>query len=272
MYVILSKLVWLVVSPVNLLIFITIAGAALCFTRFLRLGRGLALGGGLGLALIGFVPIGDSLLSILEARFPRYVEAGRPPDGIIVLGGAEEPFTALAHDVLALNDSAERLIAFADLARRFPHARLVYAGGSSVTPGLAAEADLVRRHASELGLPVERVLFEARSRNTYENAVLSKALAEPKPGETWLLVTSAWHMPRAMGLFRKAGFEVTAHPVDYRGPRTPAITGLLGNAADGHRRFERATREFLGLAAAYALGKTDEFLPSAQSSRGSDRR
>ena len=123
MYVILSKLVWLVVSPVNLLIFITIAGAALCFTRFLRLGRGLALGGGLGLALIGFVPIGDSLLSILEARFPRYVEAGRPPDGIIVLGGAEEPFTALAHDVLALNDSAERLIAFADLARRFPSMR-----------------------------------------------------------------------------------------------------------------------------------------------------
>ncbi len=272
MYFILSKLAWIVLAPVNFFIFLALAGAALCFTRLLRLGRVLALTGALGLSVIGFVPLGDAMLSVLESRFPQYREDGRPVHGVIVLGGAEEPYTALAHDVLALNDAGERLIAFADLARRHPTARLAYAGGSSAMPGDAPEAEMVRLRRSELGLPADRILFEERSRNTFENAAFAKDLLQPKPGERWLLITSAWHMPRAIGLFHAVGFDVTAYPVDFRGPTTPRFDGLLGNAADGHRRFERAAREFIGLATAYALGQTRELFPSVQSSRGSDTR
>jgi uncharacterized SAM-binding protein YcdF (DUF218 family) len=103
--------------------------------------------------------------------------------------------------------------------------------------------------------------MERRSRNTQENAEFSKALAAPKSGERWLLVTSAYHMPRSVGVFRKAGFAVEPYPVDWRvgGPadrwrfRTFAIDGLAN--------LDAGTREWMGLVAYRISGKTSEFFP-----------
>ncbi len=269
MYFVLSKIAWFLLAPAHILIGLVLVGAALCFTQALRLGRALVVTGAGTFALLGLLPVGDMMLGPLEARFPRFVDDGRPVAGIIVLGGGEDPRPAAEHGVLAVGDAAERLIAAADLARRHPEARLVHSGGSgSVTPA-PKESDMVRRHLAELGWPADRSLFEDRSRNTRENALFTKDLVKPKEGERWLLVTSAWHMPRAVGLFRKAGFEVTPCPVDYRGiAEGRGIPGIM----DGLRRVELAWREYVGLLAARLLGHTDELMPGPQSSRGSANR
>ena len=123
-----------------------------------------------------------------------------------------------------INEAAERLTVVPTLARRFPTARIIYSGGDGAAhPASGSEATYRAASCSRAsGSRGTALTLEDRSRNTAENAVYSKALAAPKPGERWLLVTSAYHMPRAVGAFRKAGFEVDAYPVDYRtaGSRT----------------------------------------------------
>lgn len=105
----------------------------------------------------------------------------------------------------------------AALARRYPQARLVFTGGSgNLGGGSPSESEIVGRYADPMGLPRTRLILEDRSRNTRENAAFTADMVKPKPGERWLLVTSAWHMPRAIGCFRQAGFAVIAYPVDYR--------------------------------------------------------
>ena len=138
-------------------------------------------------------------------------------DGIIVLGGAVETGIAEERGIPALNGSAERMTAFVALARQYLQgpARL-HAGARRASVPEVSEADVARALFSDLGIPPNRVVFEGRSRNTYENAVFSKALLDPKPGEIWLLVASASHMPRSVAIFRHAGWPVIAWPVGYK--------------------------------------------------------
>jgi uncharacterized SAM-binding protein YcdF (DUF218 family) len=186
---------------------------------------------------------------------------------VILLSGSIEVARTGARDQLVLNDAAERFTAFLDLARKHPEARLVSTGGGWARVGSVrmSEAELAVEHLARLGLPRERILVETRSRNTAENAAFARALVEPRPGERWLLVTSAWHMPRAVGSFRRAGFPVTAHPVDYRTAGTPDRVG----PAEGLRRLDVAAKEWLGLAVYHALGRTDALFPEPEGARPS---
>lgn len=140
----------------------------------------------------------------------------------------------------------------------------MFSGGSSAlrAAGENTESDTVRQALPALGISPDRVLFEGQSRNTAENAQLSKTLAQPKPGERWLLVTSAYHMPRAVGCFRTAGFEVTAYPVDFR---TTGIDGLwkpYRSVSDGLADLDTGVREWLGLLVYYLSGRTDALWPA----------
>ena len=134
-----------------------------------------------------------------------------------MLGGALSPDVSHARNTVALNEAAERLTAVAELARRYPDARIIFSGGSgAVIFDERPEAEFALRLLETLGVAPGRVVAEDKSRNTVENARFSRELAQPKPGERWLLVTSAYHLPRAVGVFRKAGFPVEAYPVDWR--------------------------------------------------------
>ena len=104
--------------------------------------------------------------------------------------------------------------------------------------------------------------FENRSRNTYENAIMTRALVRPKPGESWLLVTSAAHMPRSIGIFRHIGWDMTAYPVDYRTFGNSRDDKPTTEALDSLRRLDVALHEWVGLAAYWAAGKTDTFFPA----------
>jgi uncharacterized SAM-binding protein YcdF (DUF218 family) len=180
-----------------------ILGVILLATRFAGLGRKLLIASMLLLAICGFLPLGNLLLYPLENRFPRWDAARGTPDGIIVLGGPIDADLSAAHDTPVISSAPDRIVAAAELARKYPNARVVFTGGSSnLISNDAREADFAAEIFEALGIDKKRLILERRSRNTYENATFSKALVAPKPGERWLLVTSAFHMPRAVGLFR----------------------------------------------------------------------
>jgi uncharacterized SAM-binding protein YcdF (DUF218 family) len=258
----LSKTLGALLLPSNLLIGVGIVGLLLLLTRFVSLGRKLVAASVLLMAICGFSPIGKLLLYPLESRFPPWDNASGAPDGIVVLGGAIEPDMSAAHGTAVFGPSIDRIIAAAELAHRYPNARLVFTGGNArlSSSDAAREADFALQVLESFGLSKDRLIMERRSRNTEENAEFSKAIVVPKSGERWLLVTSAYHMARSVGIFRKAGFAVEPYPVDWRmGGRddilklSPFIVGLA--------RIDTASREWLGLIAYWITGKTSEFLP-----------
>jgi uncharacterized SAM-binding protein YcdF (DUF218 family) len=223
LFFIASKLVGILLTPDTWLgvaltgIFLALATSR---TRAALRLSGLTLG--LFLA-IGFMPVGDFLLQQTERQY-RAEPALSTVDGIIVLGGAEDPLGTDFWDQTQLNESAERFTAALELAEKYPEARILFAGGSGNLKDLGrettSEASVAERFFLEQGISPERLMLESRSRNTAENARLSLVLADPSPEETWVLVTSAFHMPRAMKSFDRAGWpEITAWPVDYRTTR-----------------------------------------------------
>lgn len=258
-----SKLFWAIAVPSTFLTLVALLGIVLMF-RFRRIGTVLACVGVIGLVVVGFGPFGRALLVPIENRFPVFMDDGRPVDGVIVLGGAEISTITEARGQPAFQESGERIMALADLARRYPQARIVFTGGSgSLFPvGGVSESDVVRLALPQLGIDPSRVIFEGKSRNTAENAAFSRAMLDPKPGERWLLVTSAFHMPRAMGCFRVAGFPVVAYPVDFRTDGKPGWTRPFSSIAEGLGFIDVAMREWIGLVVYYATGRTDALLPA----------
>lgn len=262
MFFILSKIFEFVASPVNLALFIGALGAALLFTSHADIGRLLGAGALLFLLILGFSPLAPLLAIPLEGRFPAPSEDAPTPAGIIVLGGAvNEELSAIRHSV-TLNDAAERVVAAVTLKHKYPAARLVFSGGSAALFGSDhSEAEAVARFWRDMGVDQGDVVYESRSRNTYENAVNTRELAKPHGGERWLLVTSAMHMPRAVGIFRKAGFPVVAYPVDYRTSGDPWRSNFRSASAN-FMLAETALHEWLGLAAYWLTGKTDALFPA----------
>lgn len=204
---------------------------------------------------LGFVPLGDLALAPLEGRHP--VRPGLSDiAGVIVLGGAEDARGTRLRDQVQLNAAAERFTEALALARAHPQARVVFTGGSGALRdalgGGLSGADVAARFFAEQGL--ERAEFERTSRNTTENARASAALIDPQPGEVWVLVTSAFHMPRAIQSFRAAGWPgIQPWPVDFRGRPWRDRLGwdLMGNLG----RLEIALREYLGLLAYGLAGR-----------------
>ncbi|MGO9941839.1 MAG: YdcF family protein [Rhodoblastus sp.] len=261
MFFVVSKLVWFIASPLHLLLIAL--GAGLFFASRRWYGRPLAIAAATGLALMAFSPLGVLLLRPLEDRFPMQSPIMAPPKGIIVLGGALDERTTAARGQTSLNEAAERMTAAAALARRYPQALLVFSGGSgSLIDGSVKEAQTAHRVWSELGVPESQMMFEDQSRNTYENAVFTQKLVHPRKDDKWLLVTSAYHMPRSIGIFRALGMNPLAFPVDYRTDGNdedyrPPVDGTLAM-----RNVETALREWVGLVAYRLTGKTDALFPA----------
>ena len=252
----LSKLLWIVVNPANIIVALLIGGVV--GWRWFRAARHAVRLAAVLLIVAAVLPTGRWLATPLEARFPANPPLPTAIDGIIVLGGMVEPYSSRVHGQPALNHAAERLRAFADLSRRFPDARLVFTGGSGTLMHRdLSEADVALTALSMMAVNPARVIFENKSSNTYENAVFSKRLVGPGAGETWVLVTSAIHMPRSVGIFRRAGWPVLPFPVDFRADEAGDF--------DASRRLERfvaVTREWVGLAAYRLMGRTDAWFPA----------
>lgn len=262
LYHIASKILGWVAAPEALLLILLAVGAGLMWSKWARAGRIAVSLATLGFVAIASLPIGSWLLSALEDRF----ESPRPLPGevagVIVLGGSSSLNLSLKRDQVVLNGNAERLTMFATLARRYPGARLIFSGGSSsLISRPEREADIALRLMTDLGVDSARIELERQARNTWENAVNSFALAKPGTGQTWLLITSARHMPRAMGAFRKAGWAPTAVPVDYRtSGQGPGL--LRWGFFAGMKSLRNALHEWIGLWVYWAMDRSDEVLPA----------
>lgn len=261
----LSKLFWLVAEPSSSLLLLWLAGAVLLWTRWLKLGRVLVSAAAAISLAIAIFPIGELALKPIEDRFPPLHSLPTRVDGIIVLGGVVDDYVIGKRGVprsLAAAGSP-RLDAFLELARRYPMAQHVFTGGSiDLIDGRDTEADVVRRIFARIGLDTTRIVFEDKSRNTFENAVFSYQLLKPEPEQQWILITSARHMPRAIGCFRKAGWTgLVAFPVDYATDTDDNFDPVFGLGANIHFLSE-AIREYIGLVVYYYLGRTTMLFPS----------
>jgi uncharacterized SAM-binding protein YcdF (DUF218 family) len=221
-------------------------------------GRGLIFSALLVLLVQGWEPLPDALLRQLETTYPAQQPGASLKNftGVIVLGGALEPSYVLkGNNQPALNSAAERMTTPLSLLRQHPHLRLLFTGGEGelFTQGLS-EAERAKLFFDSMGVPPQQVVYESKSRTTFENATLSAVLPGINPSQPWLLLTSASHMPRAMAAFKKAGWNVTPYPVDFQsGEATPWSQYSM---AQGARKWKLALHEIFGLWAYQLSGKS----------------
>jgi uncharacterized SAM-binding protein YcdF (DUF218 family) len=257
-----GKLLWAAVQPGNLLLLTLLGGVLLLLAT--RGRRGTVL---IGVASVGFLifavaPAGPAMLLALEQRFPRPQTLPEHVDGILVLGGAVDPELSLAYGETVFNGSAARVLAGIALARRHPEAKLALVGGEgALFPAGFSEARATLGFVLDEGIDARRVLLEERSRNTHENAVLAKEMIRPGTGEIWLLVTSAFHMPRAVACFRAVGWPVVPYAVDFKVDPQAGWRANF-NLLEGLGSASTAGREWAGLAGYRLRGWTQEMLPA----------
>jgi uncharacterized SAM-binding protein YcdF (DUF218 family) len=263
MFYLTSKVLGFFLQPSTLILAMLCVGVLLTATAWRRLARWLMLGGLSAILVFGMLPAAELFLQPLENRFPR-------PDasfdvastaGIIVLGGVLDGPGWERGELAGLGGTAERLTEAIALSRRYPGVRIIFSGGSAETD-YPPEAELVRSLLIALGLDEARLTLESQSRSTHENAVLTAQLLKPRPDQTWLLVTSAAHMPRSVGSFRKAGVNVVAWPVDFRSPLQLRLMSVYPSYLDGLHDLDNAAHEYLGLLVYYLTGRTDALFPA----------
>lgn len=268
MFFYLAKGLWFLLQPSTLIALLIGYGAILIWTGWARWGRRFVTIGAILLLVAGLSPLGNALILPLEDRFPRAnLDDPPPPAGFIILGGAEDRLVGSARRVPALNEAAERMVEAAILARLYPEAKIAFSGGDAgILYRTGNEAEGAETLLTALGVAQDRLILEAKSRDTYENAAFLKEeltrLGELGPGKRWLLITSAYHMPRAMGAFRAAGFDVDPWPVDYRTRGAADLTRPFDKVSEGLRRVDVASREWAGLLAYWLGGRSDALFPA----------
>ena len=263
MFFILSKTLGLFLEPLIIPYFCLMC-AVLAFWRRRRfLGRFFVTIAILLPLLYGVIPLSSQPLRFIENHTKPADLTDRQIDGIIVLGGfTGDGVVAESRGQASLGSAAERFTAALQWHQKFPSKPLVFSGFSGrLVPNGASEADIVKQLLGDLAIDQTYILFENKSRNTYENALYSFDLMAPTPGSHWILITSAAHMPRAIGSFRAVGWSgILGYPVDYQTPETGFSrnwdighgTGLIGNAL----------HEYVGLLVYWLSGRSTAFLPS----------
>lgn len=258
MFFIISKIGWLLIQPLGLL------AIALAILFFLALRRKATLSAALaGLSLLGLLAAsqtnaGRLLLQPLENRYqrPETMPAPNEVAGIIVLGGGFDGFVTVARGGFELGDSGDRFVEAVRLAGLYPQAPVVVSGGEAALIGHAeGDASIAPRFFAALGVNADRLILEDRSMNTYQNAVYTKAVLPSEAKGMWLLVTSAYHMPRSVGAFRKQEVPIIPWPVDYRTSGKEVLALGRNNPAAAMGELSDALREWLGILVYRATGR-----------------
>jgi len=241
-------------SPGEWLITLCGIGVVLLWTGRVALGRSLLSIAVLCFGLIAVLPVEEWALRPLEERFPQPTELTKV-DGIVVLGGAINGAISIDRLQPQTNDEADRMLQFVVLAHAYPNAKLVFTGGPLPSaPAGAREADVAENLFTAMGIDPQRIQYESESRTTFENAAFT--------GETWLLVTSAAHMPRAIGTFRTVGLDLLAYPAGYK--------SFHGNVTHQYGLIDRlhllhiAAHEWIGLVVYRLRGQSSALFPAPE--------
>ncbi|PCI50452.1 MAG: hypothetical protein COB49_03900 [Alphaproteobacteria bacterium] len=257
-----SRTLWMLMQPSNLIFIFTLVSLLLIWRGRRKSGLSILTTCMILYALIMAGPLTGWLMVPLEKRFSVYTNdvSQGPYSGIIILAGAERLTYSTESNQVNLDGAAERLIEAAKLARAYPDLPVIYCGGGRIE-GMLTEVDIARKFFTEAGIDLSRIRFDDQSYNTYTNAIEAKKLIKKNETGKWLLVTSAFHMPRAAGAYRTAGINIQPYPVDYR---TALRTSLISSPNAGRNLYELdfAVHEWVGLLAYYISGHSDELYPA----------
>jgi len=260
---VISKLFWNAVQPLSLVFLLGIVSLGFIWLRWVRPAFAALTLALLILFLTLYTTLGSVLLQTLEARFPRHEKDPADVACMIVLGGAFETEVTTTRGGIELNQAADRFVEALRLAIRHPDAKILVSGGDgSLSGAFEGDAAASIRYFEAFGIARDRLIAETTSRNTDENAQNSRELLATSGLGPCLLVTSAFHMPRSVGLFRKAGVDVKPWPVDYRTAGDVSFALDFTQPSLNAQQMSTAVREWVGLAAYWALGRIDEIYPA----------
>ena len=252
----LSKTLWLLLNPFNLfllLIFLSLLGK---FFNYYRLSK-IIFSFILVLFLISVVlPSGSFLIYLLEKNFHSQVNLPEKIDGILILAGATDPFLSKEHKTISLNGSAERLIESVQLINKYPMAKVIFAGGSgSLEYPELSHSEVAKKFFSLFDIDINKIYFENKSRNTYENILFAKERFNPNINEKWIIVTSAFHLTRAMNIGKKLNWQFIPYATDFKAPKK-FLWKFNKNLFINLQEFDLASHEWLGLIYYYYMGRS----------------
>jgi len=258
MFFILSKVFWVLARPLNFMFLCMVMGAVFLRLGWRRTGCILFAIAAIFLAMFGFTQLPDLIIHEMETAIPARMPE-EPPAGIIVLGGGLGANNQTTVTGYHLQEASDRMITGLVLKRRFPQARLIYSGGTpALTGGDRPETDAASALAADLFGPDFAIEFESRSQNTWQNAEYTARMLGDERSRPFLLVTSGFHMRRALGCFRKAGVNVYPVPTDFRADEiSPPF--LSGDMAGQFLKLNLAVKELFGLFSYRLTGRTDSF-------------
>lgn len=255
MFFYLGKIFWALLSPLTLIWLLLIVGCGMIFAGRIVWGRKILVTGIALFLTLGILPVGPNALYWLESRYEAPNPLPEKIDGIIILGGAVHSEMSQIHNQPSLNEYGERVTEAVRLSRLYPQARIVYSGGDGrLIPSSTTESAETKKLLENMGISTERIVFESSSRTTYENMTDSKVLINPQAGENWLLVTSAFHLPRSVAVFKKGGWNVIPYPAGYLEKGAPVWVprlDVLGN----FYKLQVAMKEIVGIIAYDLTGK-----------------
>lgn len=265
-----SRGVWVIIQPSNLLILILLFSFLILNLshknsnpfKWAKKATTFSL---IILFFAGFTNLSSWLLWPLESRFVDYInkDNNAPYSGIIVLGGAEETTISTYQKQATFNGNSERLTQAAKLARRFPELPIIHSGGTRLSKDKFSENEVAELFFNNQSIDFNRIRFDRLSYNTSSNALESRKLILPTETGAWLLVTSAYHMPRAVGAFQVTGIKIQPYPVDFK--TSLKYDGIFKmDAAENLKLLDTAVHEYVGLFAYYITGRSRDIFPKAE--------
>ncbi len=257
MFFILSKIFWILIKPLNLMAILMVLGFVLGL-KWKKASRALLTLSCALFLLLCVLPVGPNLMVYLERQYERPQTLPAHIDGIIVLGGTFHGYLSHVHGYPVTFSTAERIHDLVRLGRAHPEAKLVFSGGSGDPVQQSyIEAPVVEQFLADMGMPTDQLVLEKNSRNTFQNAAYSLDLLQPKAGQNWVLITSAFHMPRAVAVFEQLGWHVIPYPTDHNTSLKYHLwpsgkTNITRNV----RMLETSVKEWVGTAVYYLTGKS----------------
>ena len=254
----LSKILWNFFNPKNLILFIFLFGIFMRWIKFIKFSNLMFIISFLLFFLTAILPTGSYMIYLLEKNYHNKNEFPENIKGIIILGGATNPYLSEIYNQITVNESAERLIESSYLIKKYPNAKIYFAGGSgSLNFPKLSHAVVAKKFYENFNIDTDKIIFDYTSRNTYENILFAKQKFNPKKSENWIIITSAFHLTRSINIAEKLNWRLIPYPTDYRLPKKfewNFSIDFIGNLSD----FQFASHEWIGLIAYYIMGRSSK--------------
>ena len=254
----LSKFLWFLFNPFNCILFLLFLSLVFNFFKFLKISKIILYCTFLLFFIAGALPTGPYLLYLLEKNYHNKVNLPEKVEGILILSGATSPFLTKEYDQIALNGSVERLTESIQLMKKYPNAKVFFAGGSgSIDFPYLNHSDVAKKFYESLDVNTKKIFFDKKSRNTYENIVFAKKKFNPTINDKWILITSAFHLKRATSVGEKLGWELIPYATDYKLPKKFEWK-LSFNFFNNLEYLQHSGHEWVGIIAYYLMGRSSK--------------